>query len=59
MLLGSIALFPRRRGLASTGGSNAIDATVAASAALRGDLVVTGDEHDLRGQHTKTRPTWL
>lgn len=34
--------------LASTGGSNAVDATVVASAALRGDLVVTGDEHDLR-----------
>lgn len=33
--------------LASTGGSNAVDATVVASAALRGDLVVTGDEHDL------------
>jgi len=35
--------------LASTGGSNAVDATVIASAALRGDFVVTGDEHDLRG----------
>jgi predicted nucleic acid-binding protein len=34
--------------LASTAGSNAVDATVVASAALRGDLVVTGDEHDLR-----------
>lgn len=34
--------------LASTGGSNAVDATVVASAALRGDLVITGDEHDLR-----------
>jgi len=34
--------------LASTAGSNAVDATVIASAALRGDLVVTGDEHDLR-----------
>jgi hypothetical protein len=34
--------------LASTGGSNAIDASVVASAALRGDLVITGDEHDLR-----------
>ena len=34
--------------LASTGGSNAVDATVIASAAVRGDLVVTGDEHDLR-----------
>jgi predicted nucleic acid-binding protein len=34
--------------LASTTGSNAVDATVVASAALRGDLVVTGDEHDLR-----------
>jgi hypothetical protein len=34
--------------LAGTGGSNAVDATVIASAAMRGDLVVTGDEHDLR-----------
>jgi len=34
--------------LASTGGSTAVDATVVASAALRGDLVITGDEHDLR-----------
>lgn len=34
--------------LAKTSGSNAIDATVIASAALRGDLVVTGDGHDLR-----------
>ncbi|HEY4159648.1 MAG TPA: PIN domain-containing protein [Polyangiaceae bacterium] len=34
--------------LAKTAGSNAIDATVIASAALRGDLVVTGEEHDLR-----------
>jgi hypothetical protein len=34
--------------LASTGCSNAVDATVIASAALRGDLVATGDEHDLR-----------
>jgi predicted nucleic acid-binding protein len=34
--------------LASTAGSNAVDATVIASAAQRGDLVVTGDEHDLR-----------
>lgn len=34
--------------LASTAGSNAVDATVIASAALRGDLVVTGDETDLR-----------
>ena len=34
--------------LASTAGSNAVDATVIASAALRGDLVITGDEHDLR-----------
>ena len=34
--------------LASTGGSNAVDATVIASAAQRGDLVATGDEHDLR-----------
>ena len=34
--------------LASTAGSNAVDATVIASAALRGDLIVTGDEHDLR-----------
>jgi len=34
--------------LASTAGSSAVDATVVASAALRGDLVITGDEHDLR-----------
>ena len=34
--------------LASTAGKNAVDATVVASAALRGDLVITGDEHDLR-----------
>jgi len=34
--------------LAQTGGSNAIDATVVASAAQRGDLVVTGDPEDLR-----------
>ena len=34
--------------LASTAGSNAVDATVVASAALRGDLIVTGDEQDLR-----------
>jgi len=34
--------------LASTAGSNAVDATVVASAALRGDLVITGDEHDLQ-----------
>jgi hypothetical protein len=34
--------------LARTAGSNAVDATVVASAALRGDLVITGDEHDLR-----------
>jgi len=34
--------------LASTAGSNAVDATVVASAALRGDLIVTGDEHALR-----------
>jgi len=34
--------------LASTAGSNAVEATVVASAALRGDLVVTGDEHHLR-----------
>lgn len=34
--------------LASTAGSNAVGATVVASAALRRDLVVTGDEHDLR-----------
>ncbi len=34
--------------LAQAGGSNAIDATVIASAALRGDLVVTGDPDDLR-----------
>jgi len=34
--------------LASVGGSNAVDATVVASAAKRGDIVVTGDPHDLR-----------
>ena len=34
--------------LARTAGSNAVDATVVASAALRGDLVITGDEYDLR-----------
>jgi malonyl CoA-acyl carrier protein transacylase len=33
--------------LAETGGSNAIDATVVASAAQRGDIVVTGDPEDL------------
>jgi hypothetical protein len=40
----------RRAGelLASTGGSNAVDATVVASAAERGDLVATGDVDDLR-----------
>jgi predicted nucleic acid-binding protein len=34
--------------LAETGGGNAVDATVVASAAQRGDLVVTGDVGDLR-----------
>ena len=34
--------------LAKTGRSNAIDATVVASAAQRGDIIVTGDGHDLR-----------
>jgi len=34
--------------LAQTRGSNVIDATVVASAAQRGDLVVTGDPEDLR-----------
>ena len=40
----------RRAGelLAETGGSNAVDATVIASAAQRGDIVVTGDEGDLK-----------
>jgi hypothetical protein len=33
--------------LAKTGRANAIDATVVASAAQRGDIVVTSDEHDL------------
>ena len=33
--------------LAETGGSNAVDATVIASAAQRGDIVVTGDRGDL------------
>jgi predicted nucleic acid-binding protein len=34
--------------LAETKGSNAIDATVVASAAQRGDVIVTGDADDLR-----------
>ena len=34
--------------LAKTRRSNTVDATVVASAAERGDLVVTGDVHDLR-----------
>src|SRR5687767_10387243 len=34
--------------LAQTGESNAVDATVIASAAQRGDVVVTGDPRDLR-----------
>jgi len=34
--------------LARTRGSNAVDATVIASAAQRGDIVVTGDGGDLR-----------
>ncbi len=34
--------------LARTGGSNAVDATVVASAARRGDLIVTSDPGDLR-----------
>jgi predicted nucleic acid-binding protein len=34
--------------LAETGGSNAVDAIVVASAAQRGDIVVTGDPKDLR-----------
>lgn len=34
--------------LARTGRANAVDATVVASAAQRGDLVVTGDPNDLR-----------
>jgi predicted nucleic acid-binding protein len=34
--------------LAKTKRSNAIDATVVASAAQRGDLIVTGDSDDLR-----------
>jgi len=34
--------------LARAGGSNAVDATVVASATQRGDIVVTGDEGDLR-----------
>jgi predicted nucleic acid-binding protein len=34
--------------LAQTQGSNAVDATVVASAARRGDLIVTGDSTDLR-----------
>ncbi len=46
---------PRRAGvegagelLAETKGSNAIDATVVASAAQRGDVIVMGDADDLR-----------
>jgi predicted nucleic acid-binding protein len=34
--------------LATTGKSNAVDATVIASAAQRGDIVATGDPDDLR-----------
>ena len=34
--------------LASTGESNAVDATVVASAAKRGDIVAMADEGDLR-----------
>jgi hypothetical protein len=34
--------------LAQTGGSNAVEATVVASAAQRGDIVVTVDGDDLR-----------
>lgn len=34
--------------LARTGGNNAVDATVVASAAQRGDIVATGDLTDLR-----------
>ena len=34
--------------LAAAGGSNAVDATVVASAAQRGDIVVTGDLDDLQ-----------
>jgi predicted nucleic acid-binding protein len=34
--------------LATTGRSNAVDATVVASAAQRGDIAVTGDGDDLR-----------
>jgi len=34
--------------LAETGRSNAIDATVVASAAQRGDVIATGDAHDFR-----------
>lgn len=45
----SIALAQRAGELlAETKGSNAIDATVVASAAQRGDMVVTGDPVDLR-----------
>jgi predicted nucleic acid-binding protein len=41
--------------LVLTGGANAIDATVIASAAQRGDIVVTSDESDLRelARHAK------
>jgi predicted nucleic acid-binding protein len=34
--------------LAQTKGSNAVDATVVASAAQRGDIIATQDPHDLR-----------
>jgi predicted nucleic acid-binding protein len=34
--------------LAEAGGANAVDAIVVASAAQRGDIVVTGDPYDLR-----------
>ncbi|MBI5531594.1 MAG: hypothetical protein HY898_02690 [Deltaproteobacteria bacterium] len=42
-------LLARKAGelLATTGQSNAVDATVVASAAQRGDLIVTGDSADL------------
>jgi predicted nucleic acid-binding protein len=41
--------------LAATKGSNAVDASVVASAAKRGDLVATGDPDDLRAlaRHVK------
>jgi uncharacterized protein YaiI (UPF0178 family) len=41
--------------LAATGTANAVDASVIASAARRGDLVVTGDLEDLRELASKVK----